>query len=423
MTVLILSVARGLIPLTFGSSALSRPTYTMSFILGLFLSFPGLYWACFKRTSAFPKNLRLLLLTNLLLIVIWWIPIVTFNREPNFVISLAYAAIFPFSIYGFFRIPEKHLTAALALVTTIIACSVIWDFIELNTSLIPGGYDLAVARQMVLRPDTFMAFGGTGDLRRAVGIFGDRPHDAGNLLAVLSIYWIARLFRTNDSKLAICLISALSIPAMLMTQSASNIAAFFVGLIFVTAGYRKSIPRAGVLRTFLAAAGVGACVLYVFTNFLEINPTMLWRWSERIGPGGAWKEMTALGITNPGVDLLTALIGHGSSLEFSRVGSITELGFLKILMEYGLPTCAVFLALLFYPVWRYFCSNSPDKRFSLPYVAPVLVGFVSLWHYGSVLRTTNIFVFFALYAHALNVSGNGSRAPGNPGSPSKPSPS
>lgn len=403
LIVLVFSVTRGLVPLLTGVASLARPTYGFSFIFGALLSLLGLYLALFKRSRVIPKPLRLLLIINFVLHVVWLFPVVIFNPKPNFLISFAYTGLFPFAIFGLIRIPERYLTATLAIFTLLVAGTVMWDFIELNTTLIPGGFDLAVNRQLLLRPESFEAFGRTAGLMRPVGILGPRPHDAGNLLAILATYWIALLFRQGGSKTAICAISALAISGMLMTQSAANIATFFVGLLFIITAYRRKIFTFTGTLSILTALGTGALMLYVFANYLGIESGMLWQWSKRIGPDGAWGDMMALGIADAGTDLLAVLIGHGSSLGLSNVGNVSEVGFLKMLLEFGLISWVVFLTILIYPAWRYISTKGWDKQSALPYIAALLAGFISLWHYGSVLRTTNEFVFFALYARALKI--------------------
>ena len=91
-------------------------------------------------------------------------------------------------------------------------------------------------------------------------------------------------------------------------------------------------------------------------------------------------------------------------MEFSiwllYVANVTEIGFIGTLMEYGFLYFSLFMLLLSYPVVVYFKQIKPTK-IAIPYVVAVFVGFLSLWHYGTVLRTTNIFVYFSIYAIAL----------------------
>lgn len=105
-------------------------------------------------------------------------------------------------------------------------------------------------------------------------------------------------------------------------------------------------------------------------------------------------------------DAAALLFGHGMSLQISRIGEVAEVSMLKGLVEYGVIHELVIFSLLLYPVALFFSKKYRYYRLdALPYVAAVAVGVLSQWHYGSVMRTTNIFVFFALYAQALRIFG------------------
>jgi hypothetical protein len=152
----------------------------------------------------------------------------------------------------------------------------------------------------------------------------------------------------------------------------------------------------------LILAGIG----FLSKVFLGVKYDFLFQWVRRIYPDGAWVDMMSLGITNIMKDLLVVFIGHGSSLDFSSVGDVSEIAFIKMLMEFGLIAWIVIMIILIYPIWCYALNPSKNKQLALPYIAGIIVGVVSLWHYGSVLRITNIFVFFALYACALKIFAN-----------------
>ena len=401
--VLIFSVARGVIPLLTNNANLARPTYTCSFVLCALFSLFGLHLALVKKNQMVSKQLRLLLIVNLALCVFWWIPVIIFSSGFNFKVTIFYMGLFPFAIFGFVRLPEKYLVIALITITLLVAGTIIWDFIELNTTFISNGYDLAIKRQLLLRPESFMAFGNTAGLMRPVGILGPHPHDAGNLLAILSVYWVAMLLREDRIKIGIFLIFVIAVIGMLMTQSASNIVAFFVGILFIIGVYRKKILKFTKNLRIFPSILVVLIIIFLFTKYLGIKVDMLWQWSKRISPEGAWGDMMAFGITDIGRDFFVALTGHGSSLELSKIGDVSEIGFVKLLMELGLISWIIFLIILVYPIWYYALSRSKNKQMALPYIAALLVGFISLWHYGSVLRTTNEFVFLALYACALRI--------------------
>jgi hypothetical protein len=404
--VLIFSVIRGFVPLLAGNASLVRLTYNFSFILGILFSLFGLYSVLSKKNQIISKQLRLLLLANFVLYIFWWFPVIVFSPSFNFKIAFFYTGLFPFAIIGFAKLPEKYLITALKIISVTVAGSVIWEFLLLNTNLVLNGYNLAMKYQLLLRPENFEVFGRTAGMMRPVGILGHRPHDAANLLAILSVYWVAMLFRKSTHKISIYIISVISISAMLMTQSASNILAFFMGIFFIMSIYRRKLFKFTsylyLLYYMLILAGIG----FLSKVFLGVKYDFLFQWLRRTFSGSVWADMVSLGITNIGKDLLVVFTGHGSSLGFSSVGNTSEIAFIKMLVEFGLITWIVIMIILIYPVWCYALNRSKDKQLALPYIVGIIVGVVSLWHYGSVLRTTNIFVFFALHACALKIFAN-----------------
>jgi hypothetical protein len=243
-------------------------------------------------------------------------------------------------------------------------------------------------------------------MMRPVGILGHRPHDAANLLAILSVYWVAMLFRKSTHKISIYIISVISISAMLMTQSASNIVAFFMGIFFIMSVYRRKLFKFTSYLHLLYFILILTAVGFLSRIFLDMKYDFLFQWLRRTFSGSVWANMVSLGITNIGKDLLVVFTGHGSSLGFSSVGNTSEIAFIKMLMEFGLIAWIAIMIILIYPIWCYVLNRSKNKQLALPYIAAILVGVISLWHYGSVLRTTNIFVFFALYACALKIFAN-----------------
>jgi hypothetical protein len=389
-----------------GNANLARLTYNFSFILSVLFSSFGLYLALSKRKQIISKQLRLLLLANFILHIFWWFPIIIFGSSFNFKIAFFYTGLFPFAIIGFAKLPEKYLITALKIISVIVAGSVIWEFLLLNTNLVPNGYNLAMKYQLLLRPENFEVFGRTANMMRPVGILGHRPHDAGNLLAILSAYWVAMLFRKSTHKISIYIISVISISAMLMTQSASNILAFFMGIFFIMSVYRRKLFKFTSYLYLLYFILILTVVGFLFRIFLDMKYDFLFQWLRRTFSGSVWADMVSLGITNIGKDLLVVFTGHGSSLGFSSVGNTSEIAFIKMLMEFGLITWIVIMIILIYPIWCYALNRSKNKQLALPYIAGIIVGVVSLWHYGSVLRITNIFVFFALYTCALKIFAN-----------------
>jgi len=279
------------------------------------------------------------------------------------------------------------------------------DFILLNTTLISNGFDIALSRQKTLRPD-FSGFGVTGIYMRPTGLFGtNSPHDSANMLAILFVYWLAMLFKNNKGFWSSMSMYVLfSFIALLLSMSASNIIAGFVGMVAVFFVYNKKI--------FLKKSTLGFGILIIpFFSWLYINHydsiKLLWVFTERLGVKGDWKGLSSYYGNNTWNDLFSFIFGWGSSLDITRAGYYAEQALVKGLFEYGIFHSTVFYIFLLFPVFIYILDGKRlDKFDCFPYIIPIFVGFLSLWHYGSILRTTNIFVFYAIYAQFLRKDRN-----------------
>ncbi|GEM_PF-4267503 len=400
--VLLLSVTRGLVPLLTGSAGLAEPTYAFSTLLGIVLALRGLYVALYTTTPIIPKTLRLLLLINLALHLWWLLPIILLRPDVSTITSgVIYTGLLPFSIFLLIKLPEKYLAKALVLFTVVVSGSVMLDFIELNTMLVPGGLNLAMERHLLLRPN-FEAFGYTDSVYRAVGIFGHRPHDAAIFLAMLSVYWFQTLVQTRGPRILIAVWLFLSIVGLLMTQVASNILAFFVGILFLAVANPKPFLKVASV-TFLPAILIIAVSLSYLLAATELPLDLLWKWQQRASGEGDWSAMFIFDAHNPFADLFSFFAGHGLSLDLSGLANSSEFSFVKMLMEYGVFHWVILMCVLAYPIWRYVAMQQIGKRIALPYIGALVVGLISLWHYESVLHITSIFLVFAFYAQALRI--------------------
>jgi hypothetical protein len=424
LAVLIYSVIRGLVPLLTGDPGLARPAYFAAAIFGILLSCYGLYLALFtSRRLTIGEWPHRLLVINALLYTAWLIPVLIFNPKYEFVV-IVHSALFPFAVYALIKIPEKILTLTIGFLTLIVSAFVIREFIELNASPVPDsyGYRLAFERQALLRPHLFEAFSKTGDFYRPNGLFGFRPHDSGNILAILFVYWLAMLFRAGKYVFPASMVASATLIALFYTSSAANIVASLVGVIFVLVAGQRSmgwgaysfwrpilvfVPVLAAMSWGLSQYGVAPALPTNAPPGMRngVAPEALWAWTRRLSTTyGDWKGMTNIGAGDPFGDTAAVLFGHGISLQITQIGEIAEASMLKGLVEYGIVHTFVIYALLLYPVALFFSKKYRECRLDvLPYVAAVAVGVLSLWHYGSVMRTTNIFVFFALYAQALHI--------------------
>jgi len=401
--VLLFSVIRGLVPLIAKNGSLAHPTYHFSYFLGFILAGYGFYRAFFSSKQIMKKEIRYLLVLNLIFTLYWFLPLIIFIPSTDLFTGLAYKCWFPFTVYAFLKVPEKKMIPIFLIITLVVAGFVCYDFISLNTELIPNGYNLTVARYKLLRPE-FIAISRTGLFLRPNGILGSGllPHDSANLLAMFSVFWLALSFHARKGNFIVFLLAIISIITLLLTQSASNIIAGFLGLLFVLFTYRRKVFSLNNILKFIL-------LFLPFFTWINIKYSkglsMLWVWGERISASdGDWEGMTSYGNSSFGANLFSFLFGYGQTLKISEVGSYAEQGFIKAIFEYGILHASFFFLFLFAPVIIYVINRANLNKMDIfPYVIAVFVGFLSLWHYGSVLRTTNIFVFFCMYGQVIRM--------------------
>ncbi len=115
---------------------------------------------------------------------------------------------------------------------------------------------------------------------------------------------------------------------------------------------------------------------------------------DRVGSQGDYEGMTnALSL-----DMLGSIhfwFGHGYTFDSEFL--ITEVALVKGIHQFGLIVAIIIYSVLLYPIWFY--VRNPNILFkNLPYLVPILFGFMSLLHYGSLFKITNIGIFYLFYA-------------------------
>jgi hypothetical protein len=385
------------------NGSLALPTYHFSYFLGICLASYGFFKIVYSSSPLITKPVRYLLILNLILTLYWLLPLLIFIPSTNLLVGLAYKCWLPFAVYAFIKVPEKKLIQIFKIITLVVAGFIFLDFISLNTTLIPNGYNLTIARYKLLRPE-FITMSRTGIFLRPNGILGEGylPHDSANLLAIFSVYWLALSFHPQKGNFIVFLLAVISIITLLLTQSASNIIAGFVGLLFVLFTYRRNVfslkNNLKLILLFLPLC------TWIYTKYSE-GLSMLWVWNNRISASsGDWEGMVHFGSSSFGANLFSFLFGYGQTLEISEVGGEAEQAFIKAIFEYGILHASIFHLFLFAPVIIYIINRANLNKMDIfPYVIAIFVGFLSLWHYGSILRTTNILIFFSMYGQVIRM--------------------
>lgn len=390
--ILILISVRGLLVLFIGRKDYTNYIYYTTLFIALFLSKFGFELSRKKDFSAPPRDLQNLLKYNFIFYAIWLLPVLIFNPAIDWLTAPLYLAILPYIVFIFYYLDIKIFYKILSFVSIIIALSVIWDFVELN--ILIDRYDIAFARQELLRPDNFEAVGRNDMLVRPNGITGSRPHDASNLLSMFFVFWFTKyLFEKSKNKLSIIILILLTGIALLATQVASNIiAAFFVLFFIIPYGffkYPKNIPYIGIFLT-------SVLLIYLFaSNPLYFDALM--SGFQRAGSDGDWDGILLFQVNDIIPLILTSFIGHAGSLGLFHAGEVTEFAIIRMVFEQGIIHFLLILFILFYPLYLIYKNKIKITTNMLPLIAALLVGILSLWHYGSLFRITNEVLFWAFY--------------------------
>jgi len=296
----------------------------------------------------------------------------------SFDLSLIYLYLLPYIVFLFLRISVDKIHIAFYLIFLGISFSVLDNFMYSYT--LQNSISYLEDYNLKLRPLTFEGLSRTGRYIR-VGGYTSSYHDSANILGILGSYYYAHsIIHKNMLSLIIFIISFL---AMTFTQSAANIVIALFTCSIITFYITIKKPKTGNYIMLLA-------ITLSITFALAIPEFLIF--SERIGPHGDWGNM----IRNISYKLLffpQFWIGHDSI-----IGSIsTEVAFLNLILEQGVFSACLLFWILIYPAYIFLRSKSESLQ-SLPYLAAVIFGFLSLAHYGSLFRITSIALFYAMYA-------------------------
>jgi hypothetical protein len=302
--------------------------------------------------------------------------------------SVLFLFLAPYSILLFLYVPIKYINFSFIIISVLISYSVCDYF---YASLYPtAGLENLKNYNLMLRPDTFTGLGRTGEYFRSVGYTGSY-HDSANILGMAACFYYTRyLISKNLSDLAIFLLVLLS---MTLTQSATNIIAAGITIIILSMYISFRIRSISNYAYFFLGGIIFAIFFLYYGQYMSI-------FTQRIGVEGDWTGMMSqLSLEEILNSIPYFLLGHAEA--FSAEAIHVEVSIFKIIFQLGIVHSALFFVILSYPFWRLIkfkllCAHS------LPYIAVIIFGILSLLHYGSLLRSTSVFIFFAIYAASLN---------------------
>jgi hypothetical protein len=301
--------------------------------------------------------------------------------------SWFYLYLLPYVVFLLLRVRTNYLYVGFIIITIAISYSVLDNFIE--TLKGPEGIQNVFNYNTRLRPDTFEAMSRTGDFYRPAGYTGSY-HDSANILGMVSCLFFMRfLVRRKWLDLGLALFALTSLT---LTQSAINIfIAIFTCVIFSI--YVLVLRRK--IRTLISFLLIMIALAWLVVNFGDVI-TIFTKRLDAVGEGGGMLYKLDMSSLMSSVPFF--FIGHASAFGSEIIH--TEIGHLKLLFQLGIVHTLILYWILFYPILRFkkvrsFCFDS------LPGVAALFFGIMSMLHYGSLFRSTNILLFYAIYATCL----------------------
>jgi len=412
LSALTISLIRGFIPILLGDLLETKYIYfTLSGLILLCAS----YSIFTINNSIFSIRLNQILVINLFFYVIWFIVDFSANGDMFFFISVA---IFPFLILLYSKIPSLFFNRAIFFLVPIIAGAVIIDYLLINTDVFNGGvYQLGISgetvgweireklRYLVLSErvapshlaHNFLkidgSFNNSGTSYRAVGLAGDE-HDTSSILVMLSAFILA----VNNLKLGykIVLLS-MAYLALFFTAATSNIIfGFLIALIIIIYKMNlfKMITMLILLVIFLLILSL---ILPGFFDFLKI-PFMKFYNREIISL--MFSRQVDINFAS---EVMNILLGHTSNLKISQFGTLSEFGFIRVLYNAGIFPFISLMSLWFFPMILFIKTDKYTRSKMFPYLAAFYGGVMTLSHYGSVLRSSNIVLFYSFFGMSIRM--------------------
>ena len=97
------------------------------------------------------------------------------------------------------------------------------------------------------------------------------------------------------------------------------------------------------------------------------------------------------------------IIGYDRVSRISQIGTISESALIVLLYEMGLFTFALYFLFLLFPIYIFYKSSKILKYLMWPYLITYFSGLTTLVHYGSLFRSTSIFMFFLFYGRIFQI--------------------
>ena len=200
---------------------------------------------------------------------------------------------------------------------------------------------------------------------------------------------MGQLLLNNFNQKAIHLILfSIGFLGILTTFSITNSIVFFVSLLLlILFTFQKNVIKV------ISISIIGILLLLFFESQFHYLGTINYYF---FGKNVVLSEMFFTGYSKTYEKMFSLIIGHNNLIQFSDISSYTEIAFIKIFSSLGLSSSILFILCILSPFMIYI-RNIKTNTIIIPIeLFSIFAGILSLVHYGSVLRSTNIFIFFVI---------------------------
>lgn len=394
LIILVLSMFRGVVSLLIGDFIETK--YIYHSISSIFLLY-AVFWFFTKYRRMLPLQLKNLLYLNLLVYVYWLITdLMLFSGD---IVYFFTYAIFPFFLIPFSRVDRETYVKVFYIISFFVSCSIIFDYLLINTTVFANGYEIREILRHSLTSDSH-APTHTNGVYRAVGIIGDE-HEAASLLIMMSAF----LYSIKDGVFHpifkyLCLVFVWL--SLFLTYSAANIIVGLVSVIIITVykinKSQSPIKFFGIFITIIAMLNISFSY-----NLFQIND-IIQPFLVRLDNDEAWEVMLSQRINiNIFSELVALSVGHVQGVGVSEFGLISEVGLIRILYNSSIFMFLFTFLICIYPIFIYAKVNDAVRTHMFPYIASLYSGLLTLVHYGTLFRSTNIILFFSIYGVLINL--------------------
>jgi hypothetical protein len=381
------------------------------------ISFIGVSTICLILTES--KNIHYYIRKLLFMIrvnSVWWITTLLFTFLFGSIdrISGIYQIVGLACAIPLMRLPHNKLITAASIVALGVSISVIYFHFLIASS--PDPLNMAMDIGLTFRERIDGNLHAAGSYLTG-GILGSN-HDAGNILALLSILFLCQaLYKNNKYRYYYFTLSGICIYALLLTGSTTNFLAVVFSALLILILLYSFLSLTVFAIGFFGILLLQNSYFYITKEFPVLSFLQKIQSQIKLFQSG---EIFHIGILQGLsfqniIDSLHGIItGFSLSLLHDPIMH-TEIAYIKIIFEYGLILSLMIFFVLFFPLYLATLTYRTVMKNNIKYphprrkeliniilsTMPVITSMITLAHYGSLLRITSLAIYVIVFTISI----------------------